>query len=162
MVSRFAVLGLILLSASACSRLPNVPTAYSSLPAMTAAHDAALKEVARPVAPAVPAAALPVIRIPGTARVQEAEVPGQRVNPTDVLAASTRARLAWRTLRPAELTRPAFVANRNAFAGVAETGAIGARKPVAKIEARAYDREAMMTRLEKEGRSAAKPICSGC
>ncbi|WP_091720337.1 hypothetical protein [Methylobacterium phyllostachyos] len=126
------------------------------------AHDAALKEVASPAAPAVPAAALPAIGIPGTARVHEAEVPGQRVNPTDVLAASTRARLAWRTLHPAELTRPSFVVNRNAFAGVTETGAIEAGKPVAKIEARSYDREAMMTRLEKEGRSAAKPICSGC
>lgn len=164
MVSRVAVLGLILLSASACSRLPNVPTAYSSLPSMTVARDAGLKEVVRPAAPAVPAAALPVIRIPGTALAHEDAVPGQRVNPTDVLAASARARLAWQTLRPAELTRPTFVVNRDAVArlGVGETGAVGGGGRVAKSETLSYDREAMMSRLEKEGRSAAKPICSGC
>lgn len=158
MVARIAVVGLILLTASACSRMPNVPTAYSSLPPLTVVHDKAL------TAPAVPEAALPAIRIPGTALVHGDEVPGERVNPTDVLAASARARLSWQVLRPTELTRPSFVVNRSAVArlGVDETGAVGAGKPGAKIETQTYDREAMMARLEKEGRHAAKPICSGC
>ncbi|MCJ2073924.1 hypothetical protein MKK75_34910 [Methylobacterium sp. J-030] len=167
MVSRIAVLGFILLTAGACSRLPNVPTAYSSLPGLRSEHDAALKAVPGPVAPAVPAAALPVIRIPGTALARGAESPGEgqgaRVNPTDVLAASARARLGWQILRPTELTRPAFVRNRDALArSVAETGTIDAGKRIASFEVSSYDREAMMARLEKEGRRAAKPICTGC
>ncbi|MCJ2088845.1 hypothetical protein MKK88_23105 [Methylobacterium sp. E-005] len=167
MVSRIAVLGLLLLTTSACSRLPNVPTAYSSLPALTPGHDAVLKAVPSPVAPAVPVAALPVIRIPGTALAHGAESPaepqGPRVNPTDVLAASARARLAWQTLHPTELMRPAFGGRRDAFAhSIDETGAIGAGEPPAKVETSSYDRAAMMARLEKEGRRAGKPICSGC
>ncbi len=164
MVSRIAVLGLVLLTATACSRMPNVPTAYSSLPALTVEHDAGPKVVARP---AVPAAALPVIRIPGTALAHGAEGPdeaqGARVNPMDVLAASTRARLAWQTLRPTDMGRPSFVVNRDAVArlGVFETGAVGGR-PVAQAEPRSYNREAAMRRLEQEGYRAAKPICSGC
>lgn len=167
MVSRIAVLGLVLFTASACSRLPSVPTAYSSLPAVSIGPNAALRAGPSPVAPAVAAAALPAIRIPGTALAHGAEDPAERragrVNPTDILAASTRARLAWQTLRPTELTRPSFIVNRDALErSVVETGTVGAGRPVAKVEAPTYDREAMMARLEKEGRFAAKPICSGC
>ena len=169
MVSRIAVLGLILVTASACSRLPNVPTAYSSLPAVTPGHDAVVKAIPSPVAPAAPVAALPVIRIPGTALARGAEdIEGARVNPTDVLAASTRARLAWQTLRPTDLTRRSFIVNREALErSVVETGTVGADKSVvgkrvAAVETPTYDREAMMARLEREGRFAAKPICSGC
>lgn len=63
-VNRIAVLGM-LLSAGACSRLPNVPTAYSALP-RTPASVAAVPVVATPEAPAEAVAALPRIVIPGT------------------------------------------------------------------------------------------------
>ncbi len=142
--------------------MPNVPTAYSSLPPLTVERAAGLKAVPNP---AVPVAALPVIRIPGTALAHggSGESRGPQVNPLDVLAASTRARLAWQTLSPQEMARPSFVVNRDAVArlGVGETGAIGGKGTV-QFETRSYNREAMMQRLEKEGRGAAKPICSGC
>lgn len=159
MVSRIAVLGLILLTASACSRMPNVPTAYSSLPALTVEHEAGPKVVP---SPAVPEAALPVIRIPGTALAHGTEEnQGPRVNPLDVLATSTRARLAWQTLHPTVLARPSSVASSRAGGQVAETGAIGGKSAV-PAETRSYNREAMMRSLEKEGKRAARPICSGC
>ena len=156
-----------MLLASACSRLPSVPTAYSSLPPVAPAHELA-RTVTSPTAPslaetAVPEAALPAIRIPGAGLGHGvATGGGQGVNPTDVLEASARARLSWTVMRPAELTRPLFMDRALVRSSVAETGALAADRPAARAAAPTYNREVVMDRLEQDGRRAAKPICSGC
>ncbi|MCJ2123173.1 hypothetical protein [Methylobacterium sp. J-077] len=146
-VKRIATLGLVLL-AGACSRLPNVPTAYSALPRT------ALSAPVEPVS-VVPEAQvesvvdLPRIVIPGTMTVPVAAVEPRGLNPNAALDTSRRSRMTWEALRPGELLKPPVLASagRPASTGVATP---------------TYDREAMMDRLLKGGRDAASGICSGC
>lgn len=163
-----AALGALAMLTSACSRLPIGPTAYSSLPAATAASDPAQPMVLSSV-PAAIDTAVPSIIIPGTIKTREAESKAGGVNPTAVLEASMRTRMAWETLRPADLLRPPSMAARSIGADVIETGATSAAsslKPskLSRVAAvpMTYDREATMDRLVKGGRDAAKAICSGC
>ncbi|MCJ2144235.1 hypothetical protein [Methylobacterium sp. E-066] len=135
----------MVLLAGACSRLPNVPTAYSALP-RTPATGAAVSAV--PEAPAETVAALPRIVIPGTLRVPVAVEP-HGLNPNAALDTSRRSRMSWETLRPGELLKPPVLA--------------AAGRPVsANTAPQTYDREAAMDRLLKGGRNAASGICSGC
>lgn len=165
---RIAALGAVLMLTSACSRLPIGPTAYSALPAATVASIPA-QPVALPVVPAEMSAALPSVAIPGTIKTRAAESRSGGVNPTAVLEASMRTRMAWETLHPADLLKPPVLAARSIGADVAETGATSVAsglktgKPVPIAAAPlTYNREATMDRLVKGGRDAAKAICSGC
>ncbi|MCJ2056794.1 hypothetical protein MKL09_09520 [Methylobacterium sp. J-048] len=145
-VKRIAALGLVLL-AGACSRLPNVPTAYSALPRTSASGVAAAVApvTAAPEAPAEMAVDLPRIVIPGTMTVPVAAVEPRGLNPSAALDTSRRSRMTWEALHPGDLLNPS--AGRSASSGVAP---------------RTYDREAMMDRLLKGGRNAASGICTGC
>ncbi|CAM2915935.1 hypothetical protein JHFBIEKO_0735 [Methylobacterium mesophilicum] len=145
-VKRIAVLGM-LLSAGACSRLPNVPTAYSALP-RTPASVAAVPVVATPEAPAEAVAALPRIVIPGTMTIPVPAFEPRGLNPGAALDSSRRSRLAWEALRPADLLRPPVLA--------------AGRSAPSTIPAQTYDRDAAMERLLKGGHAAASGICSGC
>ncbi|SFM56746.1 hypothetical protein [Methylobacterium pseudosasicola] len=145
-VKRIAALGLVLL-AGACSRLPNVPTAYSALP-RTPASGAAGPVVTVPETPAETVAALPRIVIPGTMTVPMVAEP-HGLNPNAALDTSRRSRMTWEALRPGELVKPPVLA--------------AAGRPAAANSApQTYDREAAMDRLLKGGRNAASGICSGC
>lgn len=165
---RIAALGAVLLLASACSRPPIGPTTYSALPAVTVAS-ISTQPVTRPVALDERNATLPSVAIPGTSKVRAEESGFPGVNPTAVLEASMRTRMAWRTLHPADLLKPPALAARSVGADVAETGATsvakdrGMSKPASTAAvALTYNREAKMDRLVKEGRAAATSICSGC
>lgn len=167
MVKRIAALGAVLLTVSACSRLPTAPTAYSALPPVTLSNAAA--PLATSAVPAEIDVALAQVVIPGTLKRSVAESGTRGVNPTTVLEASMRTHMAWELLRPADLLKPPALVARSVAADVAETGATsvtkdpGTSKPtsVAAV-ALIYDREATMDRLVKGGQDAAKAICSGC
>jgi hypothetical protein len=165
---RIAALGAVLLLTSACSRLPIGPTAYSSLPAATVASIPA-QPVVLPAVSAEMSTARPSVAIPGTLKMPAAESGSRGVNPTAVLEASKRARMAWAPLHPADLLKPPALAARSVGADVAETGATSVTRDPrigkaasAGAVALTYDREATMDRLVKGGRDAAKAICSGC
>ena len=148
-VKRAVVLGLVLL-AGACSRLPNVPTAYSALPP-GAGDTASLR-----AAPAEPATLLPVVILPGTLKDLGVRSAPPGVNPNAVLDASMRTRMTWESLRPADLLKPPALG----AAGSATAGLARPERPT--IAALIYDREAAMDRLLKGGRGVEKSICSGC
>ncbi len=165
---RIAALGAVLLLTSACSRLPIGPTAYSALPAATVASIPA-QPVVLPAVPAEMSTGLPPVAIPGTLKTPAAESGSHGVNPTAVLEASMRTRMAWKTLHPADLLKPPALAALSVGAVVAETGATSVTKDPrigkptsATAVALTYNREATMDRLVKGGRDAAKAICSGC
>ena len=148
-VQRVAALGLVLL-AGACARLPNVPTAYSALPALSVSSAPARMSPARSVPDAPVEASVDLLRIviPGTMTVPVAAVEPRGINPSAALDSALRTRMAWEALRPADLLKPAATM----------TG----RSASTEIVTRTYDREAMMDRLLKGGRQAASGICSGC
>ena len=170
-VKRIATFATVLLLTSACSCLPIGPTAYSSLPPQTMPSVAAPVAQAPVVSGEVDAAPLPVI-IPGTLKTPEIAITHHGVNPTDVLEASTRSRVAWKPLRSADLLKPPAFAGRSlqvasqdvtetASTSATERSAVDKRGP-ATIAVPTYNREATMDRLVKGGRDAAKAICSGC
>lgn len=165
---RIAALGAVLLLASACSRLPLGPTTYSALPAVTVAS-ISTQPVTRPVASAERSATPPSVSITGTSKARAAESGFHGVNPTAVLEASVRTRMAWGTLHPADLSKPPSLTARSVGADVAETGATsvtkdrGISKPASTATvALTYNREAKMERLVKGGRAVATSIYSGC
>ena len=170
-VKRITVLATVLLLTSACSRLPIGPTAYSALPPQTMASVAAPVIQAPVVSAEVDVAPSPVF-IPGTLKTPEIAITQHGVNPTDVLEASTRSRMAWKPLRSADLLKPPAFAGRSSLVAsqdVTETAStpaperpeVGKRAPAA-IVALSYNRETTMDRLVQGGRDAAKDICSGC
>jgi len=146
-VPRIATLGLVLL-AGACSRLPNVPTAYSALP-RTASSAPATPVSTVPEAPVESLVDLPRIVIPGTLTVPVATVEPHGLNPNAALDTSRRSRMTWEALHPGDLLKPPVLASAD--------GAVSAG-----VAPRTYDREAAMDRLLKGGRDAASGICSGC
>lgn len=138
-VKQIAALGAVLLTASACSRPRMRPAAYSSLPPATMHNKVAALAPAPAISAALNVSPLPVI-IPGTLKKLQAGSGQGGLNPTAVLEASMRSRMAWAPLRTADLPKP----------------------PAAAVVVLNYNREATMDRLVKAGRDAAKPICSGC
>lgn len=162
------------LASSACSHVPLSPTAYSALPpptamAATTAPTAPLVDLAAPQ-PEADDGPMPVV-IPGTLKLQNAELGQRGVNPLAVLDFSRRSRLAWKTLRPQDLIKPPVYASVSRMyddVDIRETATTSGKGSAPESGLKAgkapleYDREATMETLLKGGRMATSSICSGC
>lgn len=169
-VKRIAVLGMVLLT-GACARFPSVPTAYSALPPAPIVSgpeefSATPPVPALPSMTAEPGVAPPAVIIPGTLTMPVGNGGARAVNPTAVLETSMRTRMAWETLRPADLLKPPTVPTRSLARATdddaAETALGTPTLHTPPVAARPYDREAMMSRLLKISAQSAHTICSGC
>lgn len=158
----------VVLTSSACSHLPLMPTAYSSLPPASATGP--LVGAAAPHAEA-DLGPLPVV-IPGTLKLRESEIGQRGVNPLAVLDSSTRSRATWKSFRPENLAKPPVYTGLSRMASGLDVGETSAtrketvpgfdRERATRRILSEYNREATMTTLLKGGRDAAKSICSGC
>ncbi|MGU3465142.1 hypothetical protein ACLBXO_09820 [Methylobacterium sp. C33D] len=166
---------MVVLTSSACSHAPLMPTAYSALPPPTAMPAAApstgaLVDAAAPRAEA-DIGPLPVV-IPGTLKLKDAETGQRGVNPLAALDASVRNRMTWKSLHPENLSKPAIYPGLSRMANGVDVGETSAtrkdnipgfdRELATKRIMSEYNREAAMAALLKGGRDAAKSVCSGC
>ena len=159
---RIGALAAVLLTASACSRLPMGPTAYSALP--SASSVGVTPPTATPIRPETDMALAPVV-IPGTWTLRDVGTRRGSVYPSAVLEASVRTRMAWKALHPDILSDRWAPVARSLRADVTETAATSSAKASDRSAFAApasYDREAAMSTLLKGGKDAAKSICSGC
>ncbi|MBE7200334.1 MAG: hypothetical protein INR70_21365 [Parafilimonas terrae] len=193
-LKRIGTLAAVLLTSGACSHVSMGPTAYSALPsaAPAAPQPVAVQSTgsaARPaegvVGLAAPVSASAVLAspvsdppvlapvvIPGMPKLQEADTGRGGSNPSAVLDASTRTRMAWKALHPENLTERSILASRAARMAGADTVTMSAvsnarggavdRSLTSAGSPATYDREAAMSALLKGGQDAARPICSGC
>ena len=120
---------------------------------------------------AASAVALPPVTAPGQLLKPGLGRTAGGANPLDDLRSSERARMAWAPIHPDKLPAPpSLAAHPAALMGAGSinpAGAAAVSTPAQGGTARgaettSYDREAIMNRLEKEGRKDAKPICGGC
>ena len=161
---RLGALAAVLLTASACSQLPMGPTAYSALPSgppVSVPPPAAAR-----VQPDADVALAPVV-IPGTWKLPNVGTRPGSVNPSAVLEASVRTRMAWKVLHPEVLSERRAPVARSFGADVTETAATSSAttSPATSAADRVpanYNREALMSTLLKGGKDAARSICSGC
>ncbi|MGU3668817.1 hypothetical protein ACLBX9_31945 [Methylobacterium sp. A49B] len=188
-LKRIGTLAAVLLTSGACSHLPMGPTAYSALPSAAPAGPQPVAvqsagSAARPaegdVGLAAPVTASPVsappvlapVVIPGMPKLQEADTGRGGSNPSAVLDASTRTRMAWKALHPENLTERSILASRSTRMTGADTvtmsaasnarGGAADRSLTSTGSPATYDRDAAMSALLKGGQDAARPICSGC
>lgn len=130
----------VVLTSSACSHLPLMPTAYSSLsaspalaPSMKPFVNGAVPQAEADLGPS------PVV-LPGTLKLKDAEIGRHGVNPQSALDASARNRATRKTFHPESPTKPPVYMglSRMAPPKVGETSA--ARNDTA----RDFDRELAM------------------
>lgn len=165
----------VVLTSSACSHAPLMPTAYSALPPPTAMPAAAsstgpLVDAAAPHAEA-DIGPWPVV-IPGTLKLKAAEIGQRGVNPLAVLDSSMRNRMSWKSLHPENLTKPPIYSGLSRMANGVDVGETSAtpkdnipgfdRELAKKRILSEYNREAAMAALLKGGRDASRSVCSGC